>query len=79
MDYTPIGFGRVLAAFGLTVVVGLVPVFAIALHRNPFSTMDRYGGLVLGLGSIAVAVTLIGFLWLTAASGRRVVRRPSRA
>lgn len=84
MDYTPISIGRVLVAFALTAAVGLVPVLAIVLHSNqsvlgPFSVGDGYGGLVLGLGSIALAVTLIGLAWLAVAFGRRVVRRPSRA
>lgn len=84
MDHTPISFGRVLVAFALTAAVGLVPVLAIVLNNNPsvlgpFGVGDGYGGLVLGLGSIALAVALIGLAWLAVAFGRRVVRRPSRA
>lgn len=84
MDHTPISFGRVLVAFALTAAVGLVPVLAIVLNNNPsvlgpFGVSDGYGGLVLGLGSIALAVALIGLAWLAVAFGRRVVRRPSRA
>jgi hypothetical protein len=79
MDYTPIGIGRVLAAFALTVVVGLMPIVAIVLNRNPFSVSDSYGWLVLGLGSIAAAMTLVGLTWRAVVFGRRVVGRPSRA
>ncbi len=83
MDYTPISPIRMLLAFALTIAVGIAPVFAIALHgKLPGSIAgalgDGYGGLVLGLGSIAVAVTLIGFTWLTVVLGRRVTGRPSR-
>jgi len=79
MDYTPISVGRVLAAFGLTVIVGAMPVLAIVLNHNPLSDDGGYGVLVLGFGSIAVAIALIGLTWLAVAFGRRVVRRPSRA
>jgi hypothetical protein len=84
MDYTPISAGRVLAAFALTVIVGVMPVLAIVLKDNsstlgPLGVIEGYGGLVLGLGSIALAMALIGLTWLAVAFGRRVVRRPSRA
>lgn len=79
MDYTPISVGRVLTAFGLTIVVGVLPIFAVGLSRGPFSESDRYGGLMLVLGSIVVAMTLIGLSWLAVSFGRRVGRRPSRA
>jgi len=84
MDYTPISARRVLMAFGLTLVVGLAPVLAIALIHNAtfvsaLSAPNGYGGLVLGLGGIALAVSLTGLTWLAVAVGRRVVRWPSRA
>lgn len=79
MDYTPIGVGRVLAAFALTVVVGLMPVVVIVLQRNPFSVSNGYGWLVLGLGTIAVAIALTGLVWRAVVLWRRVVGQPSRA
>lgn len=79
MDYTPISAGRVLAGFALTLIVGVAPMLAVVLNHSPVSVSGGYGGLVLGLGSIAIALTLIGLSWLTVALGRRVVGRPSRA
>ena len=81
MDYTPIGVGRVLIAFVLTIVVGALPVLAVLLNGN-FATSDApdgYGVMVLGLGSIALAVLLIGLSRLAFAARRRVVGQPSRA
>ncbi|MEO6604854.1 MAG: hypothetical protein ABIN55_04505 [Aeromicrobium sp.] len=84
MDYTPIGAGRVLAAFAFTMIVGLVPITAVlAKHDSAtseaLSTFDGYGGLVLGMGSVAMAIALIGLSRLAVATKRRAVGRPSRA
>lgn len=79
MDYTPIGIGRVLAAFGLTIAVGLMPIIAIVLNHNPFGVGDGYGGLALGIGSAVVTAVLVGLIWLAVTFGRRLVGRPSRA
>lgn len=81
MDYTPISAGRVLVAFAMTIIVGLVPVLLIVLNANSSilgNTDVGDGGLALGLGSIAVAIALIGLTWLAVAFARRAVRRPSR-
>ena len=80
MDYTPIGLGRVLAAFALTIVVALAPVLAVVINHGPatINTPGGYGGLMLVLG-VAVAMALIGLSRLTVAARRRVVGRPTRA
>lgn len=81
MDYTPIGVGRVLLAFALTIVVAVLPLVAVLVSHTPatFSTPDGYGGLVLGLGTVVFAMALIGLSRLTVAAKRRAVGRPSRA
>ncbi len=81
MDYTPIGVGRVLAAFALTIVVAVLPVVAVLVSHTPgtVSAPNGYGGLVLGLGAVVFAMALIGLSRLTVAAKRRVVGRPSRA
>lgn len=78
MDYSPISAGRVFTAFALTLIVGVAPLLAILLNRNQITIGDGYGGLVLGLGSIVVALTLMSLSWLAVVLGRRVVGRPSR-
>lgn len=81
MDYTPIGIGRVLLAFALTIVVGVAPLLAVALngHSSTFSASGGYGGFVLGLGSLTLVLALIGLARLAVAARRRVVGRPSQA
>lgn len=81
MDYTPIGVGRVLVAFALTIVVAVLPVVAILINNTPatVSTPDGYGGWVLGLGSVVFAAALFGLSRLAVATKRRAVGRPSRA
>lgn len=79
MDFTPISVRHMLVAFGLTVVIGLLPVLAVVLSGTAFSVGGGYSGLVLGLGTVAVMAALIGLSWLAVALGRRVVGRPSRA
>lgn len=82
MDYTPIGVGRVLAAFALTIVVAVLPVVAVLINQTPatISVPDGYGGWVLGLGSVAVAAALFGLSRLAVATKRPGVgRRPSQA
>ena len=83
MDYTPISVRRVLLAFAITVLVAIGPVLTLGLGDissvlSSITSIDCYGGLVLGLGSIAVAAALIGLTWLAFAFGRRADRRPSR-
>ncbi|WP_332644930.1 hypothetical protein [Aeromicrobium sp.] len=81
MDYTPIGVGRVLVAFALTIVVALLPVAAVLMNHSPatISTPGGYGGLVLGLGIVLLVTALIGLSRLTVAAKRRPVGRPSQA
>ncbi|MDR7085948.1 putative membrane protein YdjX (TVP38/TMEM64 family) [Aeromicrobium panaciterrae] len=81
MDYTPIGVGRVLAAFALTIVVAVLPVAAVLISHSPatISGPDGYGGWVLGLGSVAMAAALFGLSRLAVATKRRSVGRPSQA
>lgn len=81
MDYTPIGVGRVLAAFALTIVVAVLPVAAVLINQGPatIGAPDGYGGVVLGLGTVLLAMALIGLSRLTVAAKRRSVGRPSRA
>ncbi len=84
MDYTPISVGRVLAAFAITVLVGLLPI-AMVLVNHDATTMDAltardgYGSWVLGMGGLALMSALIGLTRLAVASRRRVVGWPSRA
>ncbi len=81
MDYTPIGVGRVLAAFALTIVVAVLPVVAVLMNDTPatISIPGGYGGWVLGLGTVLLVTALIGLTRLTVAAKRRPVGRPSRA
>ena len=81
MDYTPIGVGRVLAAFALTIVVAVLPVAAVLINHAPgtIDTPEGYGGVVLGLGTVLLTIALIGLSRLTVAAKRRSVGRPSRA
>lgn len=81
MDYTPIGVGRVLAAFVLTMVVAVGPVVAVLVNHMPttISAPDGSSGLVLGLGSVVVVTVLIALSRLTVSTKQRVVGPPSRA
>lgn len=86
MDYTPISARRVLAAFGITAFVALLPALYVGLrsrHTGPLALLtgneDGYRGVVLGAGSVVLTALLIGACMLTVAIGRRMVRRPSRA
>jgi uncharacterized membrane protein len=81
MDYTPISARRVLASFGFTFLVAVIPA-AIALFAtgSADNVMPDSGYRWLAVGSgIAIAVVVIGLLWLAVAVGRKVVRRPFRA
>lgn len=81
MDYTPVGVGRVLVAFALTFIAGVLPVAVVMINDGAatFALPGGYGVWVLGLGSVALALALIGLSRLSVASKRRVVGRPSRA
>jgi hypothetical protein len=83
MDYTPISARRVLASFCFTLLVAVLPA-AIAVVKSGSAgkimpgSHDGYHWLTLGSG-IALAVVVIGLLWLAVVVGRKVVRRPFRA
>ena len=84
MDYTPISAGRVLIAFALTTLVGLLPVvFVIGSSKSVISLLSDaggvYGGLAIGVGSTVMVLALVGLPWLVVMIGRRVGGRPFRA
>lgn len=83
MDYTPISVRRVLASFGFTFLVALAPAAIAFIKSGSVAKVipgghDGYRWLTFGSGT-AVAVAVIGLLWLTVFVTRKVARRPFRA
>jgi hypothetical protein len=82
MDYTPISVHRVLVAFAITAFVAVTPVLFIFLQTSGVhlfgGTRGGYGGFVLGVETVALAMVLFGLLSGAVVLGRRVVRRPFR-
>jgi hypothetical protein len=86
MDYTPISARRVLLAFGLTLVVALLPVAFLVLHGGSDGSTsvnaqsDRSPrDMLLVVGSAVLIAAMIGVLVLVISIGRRLARRPARA
>lgn len=85
MDYTPISARRILLGFAFTAFIAILPLLVVYLRQHTLpvdvfpDTDGGYRGVVLGIGSVVSAMTLVALATATVLTARRMARRPSRA